>query len=82
MPCIEPVQCRIASEEGDLEKYIEKYLLQVSAFGYENAPLEIDARKYEAQQLLRHQMSQLCAYMCRIILINIEIIIFSVPLKA
>lgn len=37
-------------EEGDLEKYIEKYLLQVSAFGYENAPLEIDARKYEVQE--------------------------------
>ena len=32
---------------GSLEGYLERYLQQVYAFGYRNAPLEIDARKYE-----------------------------------
>jgi len=32
---------------GSLEAYLEKYLQQVAAFGYRNAPLEIDARKHE-----------------------------------
>ncbi len=32
---------------GSLEAYLEKYLQQVYAFGYRNAPLEIDASKHE-----------------------------------
>lgn len=35
---------------GSLEGYLEKYLQQVVAFGYRNAPLEVDARKYEVEQ--------------------------------
>ena len=35
---------------GSLEACLEKYLQQVVAFGYRNAPLEVDARKYEVEQ--------------------------------
>ncbi len=34
-------------ESGSLELFLEKYLRQVNAFGYRNAPLEVDARKHE-----------------------------------
>ena len=37
-------------EAGSLESYLEKYLQQVVAFGYRNAPLEVDARKHEVEQ--------------------------------
>ena len=38
---------------GSLEAYLEKYLQQVTAFGYRNAPLEVDARKHEEWEGVR-----------------------------
>jgi len=36
-------------KDGSLELFLDKYLKQVTAFGYQRAPLEIDARKYEVE---------------------------------
>jgi hypothetical protein len=34
-------------ELGSIAKFLPLYLEQIATVGYENAPLEIDARKYE-----------------------------------
>ena len=35
------------ARDGSMHKFLEEYLWQVVAYGYESAPLEIDARMHE-----------------------------------
>jgi len=38
---------------GSIPAFIEQYLLQIARFGYDAAPYEVDARRFEIQSQLR-----------------------------